>query len=107
VKTARGRLAQGDAAGAEEAARKALRVDEESMAALIVLANALVKQERGEDALPVARRIVRLNPRKPAYRVLMGDVLQMTGDPVGAKTEWERALAASPDDEEIKRRLGL
>jgi len=72
-----------------------------------MLARALMDQERGQEALVFARKIVQRRPRRAPYRLLLGDLLLMVGDEAGAKSEWQKALALTPDDPQIKRRLGM
>jgi hypothetical protein len=103
---ARRKLASDDAEGAEAAARKALASQPQSLPATEVLVRALVDQDRGNDALPLARKLVQRAGKRVAFRLLLGDVLLMTGDEAGATREWERALELAPEDAEIKRRLG-
>jgi hypothetical protein len=104
---ARRKLASDDAEGAEEAARKALAAEPQNLPAIEVLVRALVDQGRGADALPFARKLVQRAGKRVPFRLLLGDVLLMTGDEAAAKSEWQRALELAPEDAEIQRRLGL
>jgi predicted Zn-dependent protease len=106
LQTARRKLASDDSVGAEAAARKVLASDPQSLPATEILARALVDQERGKDALPFARKLVQRAGKRVPYRLLLGDVLLMTGDEAAARREWERALEIAPYDAEIQRRLG-
>jgi len=72
-----------------------------------VLVRALMDQDRGQDAVPFARKMVQRRGRRVPYRLLLGDVLLMVGDEAGARAEWNKALQLAPSDREIKRRLGL
>lgn len=104
---ARKRLAREDSRGAETMARRVLNVDPQNIPGLRIMAQALMDQDRGREALPFARKLVQQSPRKAANRLLLGDVLLMIGDNGAAKAEWQRALELSPDDAETRRRLGL
>jgi Flp pilus assembly protein TadD len=106
LQVARRKLASDDAAGAEAAARKALASEPQSVPATELLARALVEQDRGKDALPFARKLVQRAGKRVPFRLLLGDVLLMTGDEASARREWERALELAPGDPEIERRLG-
>jgi predicted negative regulator of RcsB-dependent stress response len=107
VSLARKLLAADDAAGAEAAARRALIVDPKDHHAMEVLARALMDQDRGAEALPYARIIVKARRNRVPYWLLYGDLLLMTGDEAGAKSQWQTALALDPTDRDTKRRLGL
>lgn len=104
---ARKLLADDDASGAETLARQALSTDPQSHHAMELLARALMDQDRGDEALPFAQKIVQRRGKRVPYRLLYGDLLLMTGDESGAKAQWEAALALAPNDKDIKRRLGL
>jgi hypothetical protein len=106
LQVARRKLASDDAEGAEAAARKSLASEPQSLPATEVLARALIEQDRGRDALPVARKLVQRAAKRVPYRLLLGDVLLMTGDEAAARREWQRALELAPGDAEIERRLG-
>jgi tetratricopeptide (TPR) repeat protein len=107
VSRARKLLSSDDAAGAEALARKALGLDSTDHHAMEVLARALMDQDRGAEALPYARKIVKVRRNRVPYWLLYGDLLLMTGDEAGAKTQWNIALQLSPGDREVKHRLGL
>jgi Flp pilus assembly protein TadD len=107
IASARTKLAADDSVAVEQLARKALNADPQNLQASELLAHALVDQDRGREALPLARRLAQRNPQRLSYRLLLGDVLLMIGDDAGAKVEWQRALALAPEDAETKRRLGL
>jgi len=100
-------LADDEPARAEEAARELLARDPADHHAMELLVRALMDQDRGQDALPFARKMVQRRTKRVPYRLLLGDVLLMVGDEAGARAEWQAALALAPDDREIRRRLGL
>ena len=70
-----------------------------------LLARALMDQDRGAEAVPYARKIVQRRPKRVPYRLLLGDLLLMTGDQAGAHAEWKQALELDPGNAEIERRL--
>lgn len=107
VREARELLAADDAVGAEALARQALIVDPSDHHAMEVLARTLMDQDRGAEALPYARIIVRVRRNRVPYWLLYGDLLLMTGDEAGARGQWHTALELDPTDRDIKRRLGL
>jgi len=107
VNMARKLLATDDAPGAEAAARQALIVDPSDHHAMEALARALMDQDRGAEALPYARIIVKVRRNRVPYWLLYGDLLLMTGDEAGAKSQWQTALKLDPTDRDTKRRLGL
>jgi predicted negative regulator of RcsB-dependent stress response len=72
-----------------------------------LLARALMDQDRGQEALPYARKIVQKRTKRVPYRLLLGDLLLMVGDQAGAKEQWLKALEIAPTDKGIQRRLGL
>jgi hypothetical protein len=103
---ARKLLAADNPQGAETLARQVLAGDPQDHHAMDVLARALMDQDRGKEALPLARKMVQKRAKRVPYRLLLGDLLLMVGDAAGARAEWQKALELAPTDREIKRRLG-
>jgi predicted negative regulator of RcsB-dependent stress response len=106
ISAARKKLADDEPQAAEALLRQALAKDPQDHHAMELLARALMDQDRGQEALPFARKIVQRRPRRIPYRLLLGDLLLMVGDEAHAKLEWEEARKLAPDDPQIKRRLG-
>jgi len=104
---ARKLLADDEPEGAEAMMRDLLARDPQDHHAMELLVRALMDQDRGQDALPFARKMVQRRGRRVPYRLLLGDLLLMVGDEAAARAEWRVALELAPDDREIKRRLGL
>ena len=100
-------LADDEPGRAEEAMRELLARDPSDHHAMELLVRALMDQDRGQDAVPFARKMVQRRTKRVPYRLLLGDVLLMVGDEAGARAEWQAALALAPEDREIRRRLGL
>jgi tetratricopeptide (TPR) repeat protein len=107
IASARRKLAEDEPQAAEAILRQVLAADPRDHHAMELLAHALMDQDRGAEALPYARKIVARRPRRVPYRLLLGDLLLMTGDEAGAKREWHKALEITPGDPQINRRLGL
>jgi hypothetical protein len=91
--------------GAEALARQVLAADPQDHHAMDLLARALMEQDRGAEALPLARKMVQRRGKRVQYRLLLGDLLLMVGNAAEARAEWQKALQLAPNDGEIKRRL--
>jgi hypothetical protein len=102
---ARKALADDNASGAEALARRALAREPDDHHAMEVLARALIDQDRGPEAVVLARRIVEKRKKRVPYRLLLGDALLMTGDQAGARNEWQAAAALEPSNREVQQRL--
>jgi tetratricopeptide (TPR) repeat protein len=100
-------LADDDAKGAEALMRQALAADPGDHHAMEVLVRALIDQDRGAEAVPYARKMVKRRSKRVAYRLLLGDALLMTGDEAAARREWNTALEIGPKDRQVRMRLGL
>jgi predicted negative regulator of RcsB-dependent stress response len=100
-------LADDDAKGAEALMRQALAADPGDHHAMEVLVRALIDQDRGAEAVPYARKMVKRRSKRVAYRLLLGDALLMTGDEAAARREWNTALEIDPKDRQVRMRLGL
>ncbi len=107
LRTARTRLASGDAAGAESLARVALLHDHADHHAMEVLAQALINQQRGAEAVGYTDQMVRKRPKRAPYRILQGDAKLAAGDQAGAQAAFQEALRLEPQNQDAKRRLGL
>jgi tetratricopeptide (TPR) repeat protein len=70
------------------------------------LGEALLKLKDPAAALPHAQAAVRLRPRRAAYHVLLGDVLNALGRRPDAEAAWNKALEVDPEDAAAQRRLG-
>jgi Tfp pilus assembly protein PilF len=99
--------ADDDAKGAEALMRQALAADPGDHHAMEVLVRALIDQDRGAEAVPYARKMVKRRSKRVAYRLLLGDALLMTGDAAAARREWNTALEIDPKDRQVRMRLGL
>jgi len=102
---ARKLLSAEDPAGAEVIARQALAADPQDHHAMDALARALMDQDRGAEAVPLARRMVQKRGKRVQYRLLLGDLLFMVGNESDARAQWRQALELAPNDLDIKRRL--
>ena len=79
------KLAADDAAGAEALMRQGLARDPDDHHLMEVLVRALIEQDRGAEAVPLARKIVKKRSKRVPYRLLLGDALLMVGDQAGAR----------------------
>jgi hypothetical protein len=100
-------LAEDDPKAAEALMRQALAADPDDHHAMEVLVHSLIDQDRGADAVPFARKMVKRRAKRVPYRLLLGDALLMTGDEAGARREWKAALDVEPQNREVRMRLGL
>ena len=107
ISAANKKLAEDDAKGAEALMREALAHDPDDHHAMEVLVRALIDQDRGAEAIPYARKMVKRRSKRVPYRLLLGDALLMTGDESGAHREWKAALELEPNDRQVRLRLGL
>jgi tetratricopeptide (TPR) repeat protein len=78
------RLAAADPQGAQEAARRALRLDGDDAGAQLMLAHALLREGVAGPALDAAQRAVALAPDDPDARETLADALWLAGDGSGA-----------------------
>lgn len=96
------RLEAADAAGAVEAARRAVRLDPGDAAAQLALARALTRAGDAAGALTAATQAAELRPGDPQAREVLADARWLTGDEAGAFGEF-RALALELGGDERKR----
>ena len=96
----------GDGDAAESGYLHVLRLDRANARALAGLVRLYQARNEPRSALFWARRLTTLHGEMPANHVLLGDILEATGDHAGARAAWERALAISPDHRAARRRLG-
>lgn len=89
-------VGQGDAAGAIEAYRRALKLDGEDIEIHVALAE-LFKGKKA-DSLPHLLVLAEAGPDRAEARRRLADILHRTGDKEGALQSWERALELEPDD---------
>jgi len=79
-------------------ARDAIRLDPITADSYVLLAQALLKQDKSPEAIENLRRAVDLNPYDPTYHTSYGIVLRMTGDCSSAATQFDQAIAINPAD---------
>jgi tetratricopeptide (TPR) repeat protein len=89
---------QGDKPGAEKAYKDAIRLRPDLEAAYVDLSALLIDQQRGDDALAVARAGLGKSPQSAALHANVATVLAGTGDQAGASGEFDQAVHAAPDD---------
>ena len=105
MREAKAALARRDFARSERFYRRAVVLDEGSVAASNGLADALLKLGDTTSALRWANHSVAIAPRDTAARVVLGDVLYQKGDRNGAEVEWREALQLEPSNFIAKLRL--
>jgi predicted Zn-dependent protease len=69
------------------------------------LAQALLARGAAVEAVGFAQRVVKNQPKRASYRVLLGDALRRAGDEPSAKLAYKDALALDPKLREAQRRL--
>lgn len=88
------RFEQGDYPGAEQAFRRSIAIEPDSVMAYSNLSYALLRQNRGDEALQVLQQGLQVRPNGSLYTNL-GNVLFNRGDYVGAAQAFENAVSAS------------
>ena len=69
------------------------------------MAQALLARGAAVEAVGFAQRVVKKQPKRASYRVLLGDALRRAGDEPSAKLAYKDALALDPKLREAQRRL--
>jgi eukaryotic-like serine/threonine-protein kinase len=85
---------QGDYAGAEQAFRRSIAIEPDSVNAYANLSYALLRQNRGDEALQVLQQGLQVRPSGSLYTNL-GNALFNRGDYVGAAQAFENAVSSS------------
>lgn len=96
VEQARAALRDGDCDLAVSAARMALAAMESSIEARLILARALTRAGRGEEALEELRRAIQSDALNAAVHLEMGHCAAWRGDFAEAAASWERYLRLAP-----------
>lgn len=89
---------QGDKAGAEQAYREAIKLRPDLEAAFVNLSALLIDQQRGDEALTVARAGLARSPQSAGLHANVATVLAAQGDQAGAGGEFDKATRAAPSD---------
>jgi len=90
---------------ASSAFRRVVTLDPSNGSGQKNLANALADERLAQEALPHAREAVRLLPNDAGAHEVLGRSLLLSGDPVGARAEFERALQLDPANEYARNGL--
>lgn len=90
---ARTRIANRDAAGAEQALRKAIELDSSLMGAYGMLGQLYLTQQKPDQAVAEFERIVAQQPNNVAAHTLIALLFQMTGKNAEAQQRYEKILA--------------
>jgi tetratricopeptide (TPR) repeat protein len=88
----------GDKVGAEKAYKDAIRLRPDLEAAYVNLSALLIDQQRGDDAVAVARAGLAKVPSSAGLHANVATVLAATGDQAGAGAEFDQATKGAPDD---------
>ncbi len=99
-------LGRGDLVRAQIAFDRAVRADASNPDAIAGLAQVAFENARYIEALDYGRRAVRLQPRKAAYHVVVGDSYFKLLRYDQAQAAYQRALVLAPNDDGIKARIG-
>jgi Flp pilus assembly protein TadD len=81
---------------AEQRYREAIDVNPGYANALVNLA--ALQQAKPEEAGPLLRRVLKINPKYPGARAMLGIMLLSSGDDHGARVALRKALKVSPKD---------
>jgi tetratricopeptide (TPR) repeat protein len=96
VNLALARMNAGDLSGAEEAARRAVAIRDGSALAHLVLADALLRARRFDEAAASYQAALERDPRLPRARSGLGIALSQAGRHEAAVVALTAALAADP-----------
>jgi len=99
-------ITRGDLDQAQHAYCLAVRWDEQNVGFLVGLGHLLLLRRDGDQAVPILRRALELNPESTRAHGLLGDALARTGDYEGARAHWLQASGYQPGDEKALRALG-
>jgi protein O-mannosyl-transferase len=85
-------------AKSEKYAREAIRLDPYPADSYILLGQALLKQDRIQEAMQALRSGVELNPYDTSIHTIYGIVLRISGDCAAATSQFNDAIALNPTD---------
>jgi protein O-mannosyl-transferase len=87
--------------------RHAIEVTDDNWAALTVLSQTLLKQDRVEEAMPYVDEALRLRPNLPEAHINFGAALSERGDFDAAAAQYRIALKSDPDNPDAHEGLGV
>lgn len=99
-------ITRGDLDQAQHAYCLAVRWDDQNVGFLVGLGHLLLLRRDGDQAVPILRRALELNPESTRAHGLLGDALARTGDYDAARAHWLQASGYQPGDEKALRALG-
>lgn len=100
-------LADGDPAGAQLAAAKAVLLDPKDSYAQAQLGQALLRLHRPQEAIEAFQAALIAAPDMPALHLLLGNAYRASGDNARAAPAYARTVALAPDMAGAWRNLGL
>lgn len=88
----------GDPAEAQQAYRKAIRINPDYIDALVNLSNLLLEEDENlEEAIALCRKVVNLAPEWHAAHFNLANALARQEDPAHAERSYQRALSLAPN----------
>jgi predicted Zn-dependent protease len=82
--------------------RRELQISPFSVPARLRIAEEYIKEARADEALPLAQEATKLDPKRGATHMMLGEVLVAKGDVAGGIVELEAAQEKSPDTVRIR-----
>jgi TolA-binding protein len=105
IGAARAELRSGHPKEAEALLRPYLEKNPDDTHVAEALTQALLARGAAVEAVGIAQRIVKKQPKRASYRVLLGDALRRAGDEPSAKLAYKEALALDPKSRDAQRKL--
>lgn len=99
-------ITRGDLDQAQHAYCLAVRWDAQNVGFLVGLGHLLLLRRDGEQAIPLLKRALELNPESARAHGLLGDALARTGDYEGARAHWLRGSGYDAGDVKALKALG-
>jgi protein O-mannosyl-transferase len=87
--------------------RHAIDVTDDNWGALGVLSQALVRQDRVDEAMPYIAETLRLRPNLPEAHINFGAALSKRGDFDAAEAQYRKALQLDPESADAHEGLGV
>jgi predicted TPR repeat methyltransferase len=91
----------------EKCSRRVIALQSDMLGAYINLGNALMAQEKYDDALPCYRRVLQMKPDDPQAHNNLGNLLKHQGKLAEAEASYRKALEHAPDYPDACNNLGM